>query len=117
MEGGGGIGIGTGQDGMGRDLRVSKKENLCEGIFFLRDSTGRHSIIIACTEKERECVRERRKSYRLRCLFLFVCWLFFFFDFGLLAFGFGWENWKGSWVGLGWVGLGERVGMEWNGMG
>jgi len=79
------------------------------GDFFLRDSTGRHSIIIACTEKERESVRERRKSYRLRCLFLFVGG---FFLSGLWTFGFGWENWKG-----GWVGLGERVGMEWDGMG
>ncbi|KAH8775180.1 hypothetical protein BGZ57DRAFT_372585 [Hyaloscypha finlandica] len=96
---------------MGRDLRVSKKENLCEGIFFLRDSTARHSIIIRMhRERERECVREKKKLQV--ALLVFVCWRFFSFwtlDFWL---------WLGELEGeLGWVGLGWAREWAWNGMG
>jgi hypothetical protein len=101
-----GIGIGTGRDGNGI-YGLAKKRTCARDFFFGIRQAGIH---IHRMHRERERVCERRKSYRLRCLFF--CLLVFFFFW---TFGFGWENWKG--VGLGWVrewawnghGMGFRV--------
>jgi hypothetical protein len=90
-----------GRDGTGRDLRVSKKENCARDFFFGfdRQAFNNHRMH---RERERVCEREKKKLQVALLVFLFVGGFFFW------TFGFGWENWKG-----GWVGLGERVGMEW----
>lgn len=95
-----GTGIGTGRDGNGI-YGLAKKRTCARDFFFGfdRQAFNNHRMH---GERERVCVREKKKLQVALLVFLFVGGFFFW------TFGFGWENWKG-----GWVGLGERVGMEW----